>query len=75
MVNCNGLISKTYFLSCHFCFINDFQYHFCRPGASSGILLGAITLPAVMLAKMIQLTRAFSSNHIGLEGMGFLNKQ
>ncbi|XP_023519430.1 dolichol kinase EVAN isoform X1 [Cucurbita pepo subsp. pepo] len=38
-----------------------------RPGASSGILLGAITLPAVMLAKMIQLTRAFSSNHTGLE--------
>ncbi|XP_050935734.1 dolichol kinase EVAN isoform X1 [Cucumis melo] len=38
-----------------------------RPGASSGILLGAITLPGVMLAKMIQLTRAFSSNHIALE--------
>lgn len=51
-----------------------FNTIFCRLGASSGILLGAITLPAVMLAKMIQLTRAFSSNDIGFEGMGFLNK-
>nr|VDC70529.1 unnamed protein product [Brassica rapa] len=31
-----------------------------RRGASSGILLGAVTLPAVMMAKLVQLTRAIS---------------
>ncbi|RID62033.1 hypothetical protein BRARA_E01131 [Brassica rapa] len=31
-----------------------------RRGASSGILLGTVTLPAVMMAKLVQLTRAIS---------------
>ncbi|XP_010425937.1 PREDICTED: dolichol kinase EVAN [Camelina sativa] len=31
-----------------------------RRGASSGILLGAVTLPAVMMSKLVQLTRAIS---------------
>ncbi|CAA7030975.1 unnamed protein product [Microthlaspi erraticum] len=31
-----------------------------RRGATSGILLGAVTLPAVMISKLIQLTRAIS---------------
>ncbi|XP_010520384.1 PREDICTED: dolichol kinase EVAN [Tarenaya hassleriana] len=31
-----------------------------RRGATSGILLGAVTLPAVMISKLIQLTRALS---------------
>nr|VDD50958.1 unnamed protein product [Brassica oleracea] len=31
-----------------------------RRGASSGILLGAVTLPSVMLSKLVQLTRAIS---------------
>ncbi|CAN6917091.1 unnamed protein product [Brassica oleracea] len=31
-----------------------------RRGASSGILLGAVTLPSVMLSKLVQLTKAIS---------------
>ncbi|GAB2275148.1 hypothetical protein Dimus_009909 [Dionaea muscipula] len=38
-----------------------------RPGASSGILLGAVTLPAVMLSKLIQLSRALSVGEIELK--------
>ncbi|KAA3456624.1 dolichol kinase isoform X1 [Gossypium australe] len=35
-----------------------------RPGASSGIILGAVTLPTVMLSKLIQLSRAVSLQQI-----------
>ncbi|XP_038990583.1 dolichol kinase EVAN-like isoform X2 [Hibiscus syriacus] len=35
-----------------------------RPGASSGIMLGAVTLPTVMLSKLIQLSRAVSLQQI-----------
>ncbi|KAL8158563.1 hypothetical protein V2J09_000100 [Rumex salicifolius] len=38
-----------------------------RPGASSGILLGAITLPAVMVSKLIKLSRGLSLQEIQLE--------
>ncbi|XP_043703610.1 dolichol kinase EVAN-like isoform X2 [Telopea speciosissima] len=40
-----------------------------RPGASSGILLGAVTLPAVMHSRLIQLSRAFSAHDIKIEGL------
>ncbi|KAJ4971103.1 hypothetical protein NE237_004202 [Protea cynaroides] len=46
-----------------------------RPGASSGILLGAITLPAVMLSRLIQLSRALSVGDIEIEEAGDLNVQ
>ncbi|KAF5196245.1 Dolichol kinase evan [Thalictrum thalictroides] len=36
-----------------------------RPGASSGILLGTVTLPAVMLSRLIQLSRAVQHSEIG----------
>ncbi|GAB2223201.1 hypothetical protein Droror1_Dr00017339 [Drosera rotundifolia] len=39
-----------------------------RPGASSGILLGAVTLPAVMMSKLIQLSRASVIGEVELEG-------
>ncbi|XP_022730868.1 dolichol kinase EVAN-like isoform X2 [Durio zibethinus] len=39
-----------------------------RPGASSGIMLGAVTLPTVMLSKLIQLSRALSLQKIELGG-------
>ncbi|KAL6219873.1 hypothetical protein ACLB2K_007632 [Fragaria x ananassa] len=39
-----------------------------RPGASSGILLGAVTLPTVMISKMIQLSRAFSLDQVAYQG-------
>ncbi|KAI3876893.1 hypothetical protein MKW92_016918 [Papaver armeniacum] len=35
-----------------------------RPGASSGILLGAVTLPSIMLSRLIQLSRAAESKDI-----------
>ncbi|KAJ0963626.1 hypothetical protein J5N97_028748 [Dioscorea zingiberensis] len=38
-----------------------------RPGASSGILLGAVTLPAVMLSRLVLLSRALSEHHVGAE--------
>ncbi|RZC91069.1 hypothetical protein C5167_028899 [Papaver somniferum] len=39
-----------------------------QPGASSGILLGAVTLPSVMLSRLIQLSRAVESKDIGPQG-------
>jgi dolichol kinase len=41
---------------------------FPRPGASSGILLGAVTLPAVMLSKLIHLSRALSLHEVATQG-------
>ncbi|XP_002523693.2 dolichol kinase EVAN [Ricinus communis] len=46
-----------------------------RPGASSGIFLGAITLPAVMLSKLIQLSRAFSLHQIESGELNYLAMQ
>ena len=39
-----------------------------RPGASSGILVGALTLPSVMLSKLIQMSRAVSLKEVEIEG-------
>lgn len=39
-----------------------------RPGASSGVLLGAVTLPALMLSKLTQMSRAVSLKEIEIEG-------
>lgn len=38
-----------------------------RPGASSGIFLGAVTLPGLMVSKLIQMSRAVSLNQSGSE--------
>ncbi|CAI0397956.1 unnamed protein product [Linum tenue] len=46
-----------------------------RPGASSGILLGAVTLPALMLSKLIQLSRALSLDEIHLGEVDYLQMQ
>ncbi|RWR79388.1 dolichol kinase EVAN [Cinnamomum micranthum f. kanehirae] len=46
-----------------------------RPGASSGILLGTVTLPTVMMSRLIQLSRALSDQDIKLEEFGYLNMQ
>ncbi|KNA22932.1 hypothetical protein SOVF_029430 [Spinacia oleracea] len=37
-----------------------------RPGASSGILLGAVTLPAVVFSKLIQLSRGLALAEVAL---------
>ncbi|KAM0996636.1 hypothetical protein ACFX13_006658 [Malus domestica] len=46
-----------------------------RPGASSGILLGAVTLPAVFISKMIQLSRAVSLHQAAIEELESLTMQ
>lgn len=40
----------------------------CRPGASSGILLGAVTLPVVMLSRLIQLSRVLLEKNVTPDG-------
>ncbi|GLT80772.1 hypothetical protein SLA2020_521950 [Shorea laevis] len=46
-----------------------------RPGASSGIMLGAVTLPTVMLSKLIQLSRAFSLQQIDIGELEHMTMQ
>ncbi|CAM0946961.1 unnamed protein product [Alopecurus aequalis] len=46
-----------------------------RPGASSGILLGATTLPCVMLARLIQLSRILPTDPNGPEEFAYLEMQ
>ncbi|PON66498.1 phosphatidate cytidylyltransferase family protein [Parasponia andersonii] len=46
-----------------------------RPGASSGILLGAVTLPTVMLSKLIQMWRAVSFKEVEIEEFEHLMMQ
>ncbi|XVF05731.1 hypothetical protein REPUB_Repub05bG0197600 [Reevesia pubescens] len=46
-----------------------------RPGASSGIMLGAVTLPTVMFSKLIQLSRAFSLQQIELGELEHMTMQ
>ncbi|KAJ7947862.1 dolichol kinase EVAN [Quillaja saponaria] len=46
-----------------------------RPGASSGILLGAVTLPTVILSKLIQLSRALSLGQVKIEELEYLTLQ
>ncbi|XP_052627303.1 dolichol kinase EVAN [Lactuca sativa] len=46
-----------------------------RPGASSGILLGAVTLPGVAISKLIQLSRALSVHEVGVEEVEFIRLQ
>uniref|UniRef100_A0A2P2LD70 dolichol kinase n=1 Tax=Rhizophora mucronata TaxID=61149 RepID=A0A2P2LD70_RHIMU len=46
-----------------------------RPGASSGILLAAVTLPTLVLAKLIQLSRALALHEFEHEGFDYLTMQ
>lgn len=46
-------------------------YDIFRPGASSGTLLGAVTLPGLMLSRLIQSLRAVSLDEVGVEGREF----
>ncbi|KAJ4829683.1 hypothetical protein Tsubulata_007479 [Turnera subulata] len=46
-----------------------------RPGASSGILLGAVTLPAVLLSKLIQLSRAIALREINRQEVDYMAMQ
>ncbi|KAJ4725047.1 dolichol kinase EVAN [Melia azedarach] len=46
-----------------------------RPGASSGILLGAVTLPTLMISKLTQLTRAYSLHQIELQELEHMTMQ
>ncbi|KAJ0502869.1 putative dolichol kinase [Helianthus annuus] len=46
-----------------------------RPGASSGIFLGAVTLPGLAVSRLIQLSRALSVNEVRTEDVEFLRLQ
>ncbi|PIN03551.1 Dolichol kinase [Handroanthus impetiginosus] len=46
-----------------------------RPGASSGILLGAVTLPSLLVSRLIQILRAFSIQEVGIEEIEYLKLQ
>ncbi|CAL5432181.1 unnamed protein product [Camellia sinensis] len=46
-----------------------------RKGASSGILLGAVTLPGLMLSRLIQLSRALSFHQLGNQEFEYLQLQ
>ncbi|KAL9682697.1 hypothetical protein QQ045_014503 [Rhodiola kirilowii] len=46
-----------------------------RPGASCGVLLGAITLPAVLASKLIQQSRGYLLSEIELEEFEYLKLQ
>lgn len=46
-----------------------------RPGASSGILLGATTLPSVMLSRLIQLSRLLPADPNGPKEFAYLEMQ
>ncbi|XAR60004.1 Dolichol kinase [Bertholletia excelsa] len=46
-----------------------------RPGASSGILLGTVTLPGLMISKLIQLSRVLSLQQTGFEELEYLRLQ
>ncbi|KAA8544113.1 hypothetical protein F0562_022125 [Nyssa sinensis] len=46
-----------------------------RPGASSGILLGAVTLPTLMISKLVQQSRAVSLHEFGVEELEYLQLQ
>ncbi|XP_074584915.1 dolichol kinase EVAN isoform X2 [Curcuma longa] len=46
-----------------------------RPGASSGILLGAVTLPAVMLSRLIQLSRVLLEKNVNPDDVSGLGMQ
>ncbi|CAL0304062.1 unnamed protein product [Lupinus luteus] len=46
-----------------------------RPGASSGILLGSVTLPSLFLSKLIQFSRGFSSSQVNLQELQYLTLQ
>ncbi|XP_042415718.1 dolichol kinase EVAN-like isoform X1 [Zingiber officinale] len=46
-----------------------------RPGASSGTLLGAVTLPAVILSRLIQLSRVLLENNATSDEISGLDMQ
>lgn len=46
-----------------------------RPGVSSGILLGAATLPGLMLSRLIQMLRGVSLNEVGISEVEYLQLQ
>ncbi|KAK6144373.1 hypothetical protein DH2020_021193 [Rehmannia glutinosa] len=55
---------------------NPLSHYFrTRPGASSGILLGAVTLPGLLVSRLIQTLRAGSMQEVGIEEFEYLKLQ
>ncbi|KAF7805627.1 dolichol kinase EVAN [Senna tora] len=63
------------FLEIRFDTSNSLSLLHTRPGASSGILLGAVTLPTVILSKLIQLSRGLSLGEVKIEELQYLTLQ
>ncbi|KAL6979374.1 dolichol kinase [Sarracenia purpurea var. burkii] len=56
-------------------FSNSLAQFKTRPGASSGILLGAVAIPSLMISRLIQLSRALSLQEVGIPELEFLQLQ
>ncbi|XP_047973568.1 dolichol kinase EVAN-like [Salvia hispanica] len=46
-----------------------------RPGASSGVLLGAVTLPGLLVSKLVQTSRAITLEEVGIAEFEYLKSQ
>lgn len=51
------------------------QFFKTRPGVTSGIMLGAVTLPGLMISRLIQVSRLVSLHEAGVEELEYLNLQ
>ncbi|RDX81049.1 Dolichol kinase EVAN, partial [Mucuna pruriens] len=69
------LALASFFLEISFDSSNSSSLFRTRPGASSGILLGAVTLPSLLLSKLVQLSRGFSLAQLQLEEIQYLTLQ
>ncbi|CAA0813546.1 phosphatidate cytidylyltransferase family protein [Striga hermonthica] len=55
---------------------NPLSYHFkTRPGASSGIFLGTVTLPGLLVSRLIQILRSESLQEVRKEEFAYLKLQ
>lgn len=69
------LALASFFLEISFDSSNSPPLFRTRPGASSGILLGAVTLPSLLLSKLVQLSRGFSLAQLQLQEIQYLTLQ
>ncbi|KAK7402108.1 hypothetical protein VNO78_14115 [Psophocarpus tetragonolobus] len=74
-VSLSLLALASFFLEITFDSPNSPSIFRTRPAASSGILLGAVTLPSLLLSKLLQLSRRISLTQLQLEEIQYLTLQ
>ncbi|XP_027341611.1 dolichol kinase EVAN isoform X2 [Abrus precatorius] len=74
-VSLSLLTLASFFLEISFDNSNSPSLFRTRPGASSGILLGAVTLPSLLLSKLVQLSRGLSLAQLQLQEIQYLTLQ